>query len=70
MFAMEITDRSQSPSISKVLRQRPGPEDVEAADVGGKLDLVATAEQGNDSYAALKQAYALLQDTSHILGHQ
>jgi hypothetical protein len=54
-------------------------KNVEAADVGDELDLVATAEQGNDFYVTFKQAYAgsttlnmnaLLQATSHILGHQ
>jgi len=33
-------------------------EDVEAADVGEELDLVATAEQGNHSHVTFKQAYA------------
>jgi len=33
-------------------------EDVEAADVGEELDIVAAAEQGSHSYATFKQAYA------------
>ena len=33
-------------------------KDVEAADVGEELDIVATAEQGNYSHATFKQAYA------------
>src|SRR5271163_2692812 len=33
-------------------------KDVEAADVGEELDLVATAEQGNYSHVTFKQAYA------------
>jgi hypothetical protein len=33
-------------------------EDVEAADVGEELDIVAAAEQGSHSHATFKQAYA------------
>jgi hypothetical protein len=61
---MEIADGSRSPSVSESsspkTRLTSNFGDVEAADVGDVLDLVATVEQGNDSYVTFKQAYALL----------
>jgi hypothetical protein len=57
--AREIGDGSRSPSVSKSSPPKTRPTyfelgDVEAADVGEELDIVATAEQGNHSDTTFK----------------